>query len=55
MRQLKRQGTDIQSKIEELEQLYQTMSDQDKMKDDAIVLLSDKFVSLVYYKIMIKR
>jgi hypothetical protein len=29
-------GADIQSKVEELEQLNQAMRDRDKLKDDAI-------------------
>jgi ABC-type transporter Mla subunit MlaD len=41
---LERQGSDIQSKIEELEQLNQSMRDRDKMKDDAIAQLSDQLV-----------
>ena len=44
--QLERQGADIQSKVEELEQLNQSMRDRDKMKDDAIAHLSDQLVSL---------
>jgi hypothetical protein len=34
--QLERQGADIQTKMEELEQLNQSMRERDKMKDDAI-------------------
>jgi hypothetical protein len=34
--QLERQGADIQTKIEELEQLNQSMMERDKMNDDAI-------------------
>ena len=44
--QLERQGADIQSKVEELEQLNQSMRDRDKMKDDAIAQLSDQLVAL---------
>ena len=44
--QLERQGADIQSKVEELEQLNQSMRDRDKMKDDAIAHLSDHLVSI---------
>ncbi|MFZ0328024.1 MAG: hypothetical protein WBP64_17365 [Nitrososphaeraceae archaeon] len=36
--QLERQGADIQTKVEELEQLNQSMRDRDKMKDDAIAI-----------------
>ncbi|MGC2382987.1 MAG: hypothetical protein WA631_07765 [Nitrososphaeraceae archaeon] len=39
--QLKRQGADIQTKIEELGQLNRSMRDRDKMKDDAIAHLSE--------------
>jgi hypothetical protein len=34
--QLERQGADIQSKVEELEDLNQALRNRDKMKDDAI-------------------
>jgi hypothetical protein len=44
--QLERQGADIQSKVEELEQLNQSMRDHDKMKDDAIAHLSDQLVAI---------
>jgi integrase len=44
--QLERQGADIQSKIEELEELNQSFRDRDKMKDDAIAHLSDQFMAL---------
>ena len=40
--QLERQGADIQTKIEEIEQLNQSMRDHDKMKDEAIAHLSDQ-------------
>jgi hypothetical protein len=40
------QGADIQSKVEELEQLNQSMRDRDKMKDDAIAHLSDQLVAI---------
>ena len=36
--QLERQGADIQTKVEELEQLNQSMRDRDKMKDDTIAI-----------------
>jgi hypothetical protein len=38
---------DIQTKVEELEQPNQAMSDRDKMKDDAIAHLSDQLMT--YY------
>lgn len=44
--QLERQGADIQSKVEELEQVNQSMRDRDKMKDDAIAHLSDQLVAI---------
>jgi len=44
--QLERQGADIQNKVEELEQLNQSMRERDKMKDDAIAHLSDQLVAI---------
>ncbi|MGA9843292.1 MAG: hypothetical protein WBQ25_13345 [Nitrososphaeraceae archaeon] len=44
--QLERQGADIQSKVEELEQLNLSMRDRDKMKDDATAHLSDQLVAI---------
>ena len=44
--QLERQGADIQSKVEELEDLNQSLRQRDKVKDDAIAQLSDQLVSL---------
>jgi integrase len=44
--QLERLGADIQTKVEELQQLNQSMRDQDKMKDDAISHLSDQLVAI---------
>ena len=44
--ELERQGADIQSKVEQLEQLNQSMRDRDKMKDDAIAHLSDQLIAL---------
>jgi hypothetical protein len=44
--QLERQGANIQSKIEELEELNQSFSKRDKMKDDAIAQLSDQLMTL---------
>jgi hypothetical protein len=37
--QLERQDADIQSKVEELEELNQALRNRDKMKDDAIAQL----------------
>jgi hypothetical protein len=44
--QLERQGADIQSKVEELEEINQSLRNRDKLKDDAISQLSDQLVSL---------
>jgi len=44
--QLERQGVEIQSKVEELGALNQSMRDRDKLKDDAIAHLSDQLIAL---------
>ena len=44
--QLERQGADIQSKIEELEELKESLRERDKMKDDAIAHLSDQLIAI---------
>jgi hypothetical protein len=44
--QLERQGADIQSKIEELEEINQSLRNRDKLKDDAISQLSDQLVAV---------
>jgi integrase len=44
--QLERQGADIQTKVEELEGLNQSLRNRDKMKDDAISQLSDQLIAL---------
>src|ERR687885_563849 len=44
--QLERQGADIQSKVEELEEVNQALRNRDKMKDDAIAQLSDQVMAL---------
>ena len=46
MHQLERQGADIQSKVEELEEVNQSLRNRDQMKDDAIAHLSDQLVAL---------
>ena len=46
MSQLERQGADIQSKVEELEEINQSLRNRDKLKDDAISQLSDQLVAL---------
>jgi len=42
----RRQGADIQIKVEQLEEPNQSMRSRDKMKDDAIARLSDQVVAL---------
>ena len=44
--ELERQGADIQTKVEELEELNQALRNRDKMKDDAIAQLSDQLLAL---------
>ena len=44
--ELERHGADIQSKIDELEEINQSLRQHDKMKDDAIAHLSDQLVAL---------
>ena len=44
--QSERQGADIQSKVEELEELNQSLRNRDKIKDDAIAQLSDQVMAL---------
>jgi integrase len=44
--ELQRQGADIQTKVEELEELNQSLRNRDKMKDDAIAQLSDQLMAL---------
>jgi integrase len=44
--ELERQGADIQTKVEELEELNQSLRQRDKVKDDAIAQLSDQLVAL---------
>ncbi len=44
--QIERQGADIQSKVEELEEINQSLRNRDKLKDDAISQLSDQLVAL---------
>jgi integrase len=44
--QLERQGADIQTKVEELEEVNQALRNRDKMKDDAIAQLSDQLMAL---------
>jgi integrase len=44
--QLERQGADIQSRVNELEELNQSLRERDRTKDDAIAQLSDQLVTL---------
>src|SRR5919199_459724 len=44
--QLERQGADIQSKVQELEDLNSSLRERDKVKDDAIAHLSDQLLAL---------
>ena len=44
--QLERQDANIQSKVEELEELNQSLRNRDKQKDDAISQLLDQLVTL---------
>ena len=46
VQQLERQGADIQTKVEELEEVNQSLRQHDKVKDDAISQLSDQLMSL---------
>jgi hypothetical protein len=43
---LERQGADIQTKVEELEDLNQSLRNRDKLKDDVIAQLSDQLIVL---------
>ena len=44
--QLERKGADIQSKIDELEELNQSLLERDRTKDDGIAQLSDQLMTL---------
>jgi uncharacterized coiled-coil protein SlyX len=44
--QLERKGADIQSKVDELEELNHSLVEHDRTKDDAITQLSDQLVTL---------
>ena len=46
VQQLERQGADIQTKVEELEEVNQSLRQRDKVKDDAISQLSDQLIDL---------
>jgi hypothetical protein len=44
--QLERQGADIQSRVDELEELNESLRERDKTKDDAIAQLSGQLMTL---------
>ena len=44
--QLERRGADIQTNVEELEDLNNSLRQRDKIKDDAIAQLSDQLMAL---------
>jgi integrase len=44
--QLERQGADILSKVNELEEVNQSLRERDKSKDDAITMLSDQLLTV---------
>ena len=44
--ELERKGADIQSRVNELEELNQSLRGRDKTKDDAIAQLSDQLMTL---------
>jgi hypothetical protein len=46
VQQLQRQGADIQTKVETLEEVNQSLRQHDKVKDDAISQLSDQLIGL---------
>jgi hypothetical protein len=46
VQQLKRQGADLETKIEELKDINQVLREKDKMKEDVIAKLSDKLIML---------
>ncbi|MGB7663794.1 MAG: hypothetical protein WBL67_13750 [Nitrososphaeraceae archaeon] len=46
MHLLERQGADIRSRVDELEELNESLRERDKTKDDAIAQLSDQLMTL---------
>jgi len=44
--QLERQGADILSKVNELEEVNQSLRERDTRKDDAIAILSDQLLTI---------
>jgi hypothetical protein len=53
--QLERQGADIQTKIEELEFVNQSLRERDKTKDDSISTLADQILTLTERLKMLER
>ena len=43
---MKRQGADLETKIEALQDINQALREKDKMKEDVIANLSDKLIVL---------
>ena len=41
-----RQGADIRSRVDELEELNESLRERDKTKDDALTQLSDQLITL---------
>ena len=50
IRQLERQGADILSKVNELEEVNQSLRERDKNKDDAITMLSNQLLTITETK-----
>jgi len=46
VQQLKRQGADLETKIEGLKDINQVLREKDKMKEDVIANLTDKLIML---------
>ena len=46
IQQLNRQGADLDTKVEELQDINQVLREKDKMKEDVIANLSDKLIRL---------
>ncbi len=46
IQQLERQGADLETLVEELHMLNQSLRNRDKLKDDAIAQLSDQLMAL---------
>ena len=46
IQQLKRHGSDLETKIEELQEVNRSLRERDKMKEDVIANLSDKLITI---------